>query len=157
MKRHLTVIMLLITASLLASAQTTLQITQIFNGKYASDPSVTETMMSGRHEFLRKHRLSMFATFKGPAEKYASIVEPLVLSDGAKPLGRNVRYKDGILSYAYFMLQPYYESRKKINRYLYYINNQPQGGKDIVVVYFEGSLRQHEANSLIKSMSKEMH
>lgn len=138
---------------MLASAQVPLKIAQIFNGKYASDPAVTETMISGNHEFLSKHRLSMFATFKGPADKYASIVEPLVLSDGAKPLGRNIRYKDGILTYAYFMLQPIEENGKTINRYIYYINSQPQNGKNIMVIYFEGRLDQKQANSLIQSMS----
>ena len=154
MKRYLTAVMIILTTSILAAAQTPLQISQIFNGTYASDPAVTETMMSGNHDFLKRHKLSLFTTFKGPASKYAQIVEPLVLKDGANAIGRNIRYKDGVLTYAYFMLQPIEEDGKTINRYIYYINGQPQKGKNIMVLYFEGRLRQNEANALIKAMSK---
>ncbi|MCM1452167.1 MAG: DUF6108 family protein [Clostridium sp.] len=144
-------------ASLLALAQEPLQISKIFNGKYASDPAVTETMISGSNEFLYKHNLTLLSTFKAPADKYAAIIEPLVLKDADKTIGKNISYKKGILHYAFFMLKPADNARgRKINRFLYYINNQPQGGKNIMVLYFEGSLGQNGANSLIKSMSKKI-
>ena len=47
MKRSIIAFMLLLTVSAMASAQTGLEINQIFNGKYAGDPKVTETMISG--------------------------------------------------------------------------------------------------------------
>ncbi len=96
----------MIVATLAAAAQSGLQINQIFGGKYVSDPSVTETIMSGEQRFLRANYLSNLATFKGEAKTYAPIIQPLVLADGAQAIGRNVRYKDGKLQYAFFMLKP---------------------------------------------------
>ena len=154
MKRSIIAFMLLLTVSAMASAQTGLEINQIFNGKYAGDPKVTETMISGSHQFLRHHVLNVFSTFKGPAVKYALIIEPLVLADGAKSIGRNIRYKEGKLHYAFFMLRPLTENGEKINRFLYYLNNLPQKGNNMMVLYLEGTISQNEANSLIQSMAK---
>lgn len=154
MKRSFIAFMLVLTLSAMASAQTGLEIGQIFNGRYAGDPTVTETMMSGNHQFLRRHDLNVFATFKGPSSKYASIIEPMVLADGAKSVGRNIRYKEGKLHYAFFMLRPITEGGEKVNRFLYYLNNAPQKGSNMMVVYFEGPISQSEASSLIQSMAK---
>lgn len=154
MKRSFIALMLLLTLSALASAQTGLNINQIFGGKYASDPKVTETLISGKHRFLRENDLTMFATFKGPAATYASIVEPMVIADGAKAVGKNVRYKDGKLYFAFFILQPVTKDGNKENRYLYYLNNAARKGNNVLVVYLEGKISQDEANSIIKSMAK---
>lgn len=154
MKRSLITFMLMITVTAMAFAQQNLEINKIFNGKYAGDPKVTETMISGSHHFLKSHKLETFSTFKGPATKYAATVEPLVLADGSKSLGRNIRYKDGKLHYAFFMLRPVTEAGKKINRYLYYLNNEPQKGSNLMVLYLEGPLNQNEANTLIQTMAK---
>lgn len=154
MKRSFIAFMLLLTLSAVASAQTGLNINRIFGGKYATDPRVTETLISGKHRFLRDHDLTMFATFKGPASTYASKIEPMVLSDGAKAVGKNVRYKDGKLYFAFFILSPIIEEGKKENRYLYYLNNAARNGNNVLVVYLEGKISQDEANSIIKSMAK---
>lgn len=154
MKRSFIALMLLLTFTAVASAQTGLNINKIFGGKYVSDPKVTETLMSGKHRFLRENDLTMFATFKGPAATYASIIEPLVLADGAKSVGKNVRYKDGKLYFAFFILQPLTQDGKKENRYLYYLNNAAHNGNNVLVVYLEGKISQDEANSIIKRMAK---
>lgn len=154
MKRSLFALMLLLTVSAIASAQTGLEINEIFNGKYAGDPKVTQTMISGTNKFLKAHDLTVFATFKGPASKYAPIIEPMILADGAKSVGRNIRYKEGKLHYVFFMLKPIMENGAKINRFLYYLNNQPQKGNNMMVVYFEGDISQNEANALIQTMAK---
>lgn len=154
MKRSLITFMLMLTVTAMAFAQQDLEINKIFNGKYAGDPKVTETMISGNHRFLKSQKLETFYTFKGPADRYVPIVEPLVLADGAKSVGRNIRYKEGKLHYAFFMLRPITEGGKKINRYLYYLNNEPQKGSNIMVLYFEGSMNQSEANTLIQTLAK---
>lgn len=154
MKRSLITFMLMLTVTAMAFAQQNLEINKIFNGKYAGDPKVTETMISGSHQFLKSHKLETISTFKGPAAKYASTVEPLVLADGAKSVGRNIRYKEGKLHYAFFMLRPVTEDGKKINRYLYYLNNEPLKEGNIMVLYLEGTLNQNEANSLIQTIAK---
>lgn len=154
MKRLLLIMSILIAATLGADAQTGLQINRIFGGKYISDPSVTETLMSGNQRALRNRKLTTFATFKGNAEKYAPIIQPLVLADGAHATARNVRYRDGKLQYAFFVLPQTGNGQKKLNRYLYYINNQ--GSKKskspkVMVIYFEGSISPDGARSLIRS------
>ena len=87
-----------------ASAQTGMHINNVLGGKYVSDPSVTEVIMSGEQKFVKAHGLSNLATF-GDWRPYAPILQPLVLADGAKSIGRNVRYKDGKLQYAFFMFR----------------------------------------------------
>ena len=137
-----------------AYAQAGLQINSIFGGKYSADSTVTETMMSGNQRFLKKHYLSTFATFKGPAAKYASVIQPLVLADGAHATGRNIRYSDGKLRYAFFILPSVERNGQTINRYLYYINNEGARKPSVIVIYFEGRIRPEKASELINSMSK---
>lgn len=143
-----------IVATLAAAAQSGLQINQIFGGKYVNDPSVTETMMSGEQRFLRANYLSNLATFKGDAKTYAPIIQPLVLADGAKAIGRNVRYKDGKLQYAFFMLKPVTVDGRKHNRYLYYIYNAKPASPTVMVIYFDGALSRAQAESFVKKLSK---
>lgn len=154
MKRLLVLIPLILAVSLAASAQTGLNIDKIFGGKYVSDPKVTETLMSGNHWYLRDHDLSILATFKGPASVYAPIIEPLILSDARKALGRNVRYQEGKLYFAFLILPPLQSRGSKVNRYLYYLNTINRGGTNVVVVYLEGSLSQDEASDLISAMTR---
>ena len=82
MKRLFIIMAALLALRLCATAQSGLEISRLFGGKYSSDPTVTETMMSGDQNFLRSHKLSTFATFKGNAEKYEPIVQTLVVADG---------------------------------------------------------------------------
>lgn len=159
MKRILIITLTLLGIIFSVSAQSDLQVGRIFGGKYGSDPSVTETMMSGEQRFLRSNRLANFATFKGDAKTYAPILQPLVLADGAKAIGRNVRYKDGKLQYAFFMLKPTTENGRKLNRYLYYITiaKYDKGAKEshsyVMVIYFDGQLSRQQADALIRKMS----
>lgn len=154
MKRILLITITLIAAVLGACAQSDLQIDRVFGGKYGSDPSVTETMMSGEQRFLRSNRLANFATFKGDAKTYAPIIQPLVLADGAKAVGRNVRYKDGKLQYAFFILKPIITDGRKLNRYLYYITSAKEKNSTVMLIYFDGSLTRMQADALIRRLSK---
>lgn len=154
MKRILLITITLIAAVLGASAQSDLQIGRVFGGKYGSDPSVTETMMSGEQRFLRSNRLANFATFKGDAKTYAPIIQPLVLADGANAIGRNVRYKDGKLQYAFFILKPIIADGRKLNRYLYYITSTKEKKSTVMLIYFDGSLTRMQADALIRRLSK---
>lgn len=154
MKRLLTTLLLVICVATFASAQTGLEINKIFNGKYASDPNVSETMMSGEHRYLKSHRLTVLATFKGPAARYAEIVEPKVMADGDKAVGRNVAYRKGKLHFAFFILPPVKDNNGRMNRYLYYLNNAVEGKDDIMVLYFEGPLSEQGAANLINGMNR---
>lgn len=154
MKRILLTTLVMLLVSVGAMAQSGLQINRIFGGKYGNDPSVTETMMSGEQRFLRNNHLSNFATFKGSAKTYASIIQPLVLADGAQAVGRNVRYKDGKLQYAFFMLKPSSVNGRKLNRYLYYIYNTKPAEPVVMVIYFDGTLSRNQADLLVRKLSK---
>ncbi len=145
---------ILLTTALVSQAQQGLKINQIFGGRYVSDPSVTETMLSGEQRFLRSHKLTTFATFKGDAKTYTSIIQPLVLADGAHAKGRNVRYREGKLQYAFFVLPSIESDGKKINRYLYYLNNEGTKRPSVMVIYFDGRITPDGASSLIKQLAK---
>lgn len=151
MKRIILILMAIATVAA-AYAQAGLQINSIFGGKYCADSTVTETMMTGNQRFLKKHGLSTFATFKGPAAKFASVIQPLVLADGAHATGRNIRYSDGKLRYAFFILPSVERDGHRINRYLYYINSEGVRKPSVIVIYFEGRITPDKASALINTM-----
>lgn len=140
--------------SFAALAQKNLKINKVFGGRYINDPSVTETLMSGNQQFLIKHDISTIATFRGNSEKYAPIIQPLVLADGAHATERNVRYKNGKLQYAFYTLAATEAEGVKINRYIYYINNETGKKKSAILIYFDGKLSRRKAEELIKTLSK---
>ena len=156
--KHLLVILIAIVGMWLqAEAQTGLNIEKMLGGKYASDPNVTETFISGnRNKFLDKHHLRLFATFKGPADKYEATAEELVKKDAAAAVGKNVRYKGGRLYYGLYSLKPVTIDGRKVYRYLYYLNNGAVKGKTLLVIYFEGNITEDKALQLIRSMRKGM-
>ncbi len=151
MKRLLIIFTILLTTVVGLRAQTGLNINLIFGGKYVSDPSVSETVISGEQNFLKRHNLTTLATFKGDAATYAPVIQPLVLADGAKARGRNVRYRQGELRYAFFELAG---TGKGNNRYIYYINNPDASKPTVMVIFLEGSLSASKATDLIKSFAK---
>lgn len=146
--------MTMLALRLCATAQSGLEINKVFGGKYSSDPTVTETMMSGNQNFLRSHKLTTFATFKGSAEKYVPIIQPLVVADGTHATARNVRYRDGKLHYAFFVLPPIESNGKKLNRYIYYLNNVKAKKPSVMLIYFDGTIKNQDAEELIKSMAR---
>lgn len=154
MKRLLTTLLLLLSLWAGASAQKGLEINKVFGGKYVSDPSVTETLMSGEQRFLRSRGLTTLATFRGDSKTYAPILQPLVLTDGSHATGRNIRYRNGKLQYAFFILKPTEINGKTIKRYLYYLNNEKAKRPSAMLIYFEGTLSRSQAESLIRSLRK---
>ena len=153
MKRLLVLTITMLAISLCGSAQIGLEINKLFGGKYSSDPTVTETIMSGDQRYLRSHHLSTFATFKGSAQKYEDIVLPLVKADGADATGRDVRYKNGKMSYAFFVLPPIEKDGRKLNRYLYYLLTSRAKKPSVMVIYFDGEISTNKAESLIRDLT----
>ena len=148
MKRLLSTIVLFVGICLVAHAQQGLEINKLFGGKYISDPSVSEVVLSGDQPFLTKKHLSAMSTFRGDAKTYAPIIESLVLDDGKDATARNVRYKDGRLQYAFFALPP---DKAKDNRFIYYINNSPG---NVILIYIAGRISLSRAESIIRSLAK---
>lgn len=154
MKRIFIAFMLLAAVSSVALAQQGLKINQIFTGDYATDPAVTMTVMSGESHYLSSRHLSVLATFKGPADTYAKKLEAFVLADGAKAVGRNVRYKKGALYYAFYALPKIKHGKQELNRYIYYLNSGPAGKRKVTLVYFEGTISREKASRLIRSFGR---
>lgn len=151
MKRLFIIMLTLMTLPLIASAQSALEINQIFGGKYSSDPSVSEIIITGDSKFLKQKRLVNFATFRGKSEKFAPIIQPLVLADASRAIARNLRYKDGKLGYAFLVFPQIEFEGKAVNRYLLYVNGK---AGDLRVLYFEGYLGHNEAETLFRSISQ---
>lgn len=156
MKRFSLFLMSLLFIGLGMFAQKNLNISKVFGGKYVTDPQVSETVMTGDHRLLRKRNLTTLATFSGPYDKYAAMLQPLVLKDGQKATGRDVRYKNGKLEYSFFILPPTTVDGKKVNRYLYYLNNESrkQNGS-VILIYFDGTIDRFHAETLINSLRKD--
>ncbi len=147
-------IWLLICGAAMARAQTGLAINSIFGGRYATDPKVTESIMSGNQKFLKQNHLTVLATFKAPASEYAEFVERAVSADAAKAIGKNVRYKEGKLYFGLFILPPVSQGDKKLNRYLYYLHNTSAKKPNVLVVYLEGTLNEQQVSDLIQSLTR---
>ncbi|MDE6430072.1 MAG: hypothetical protein K2K65_02760 [Duncaniella sp.] len=151
MKRLLIIILTLLALPAELYSQSVMK--EIFGGKYSSDPNVTETLITGQQPFLSSHRLTTLATFRGDPQTYESIIEPIVAADGANAIARDVRYRNGKLQYAYFILPPVKKDGKAINRYLYYLNNEKAKRPSVMVIYFEGPIRNTDASKFIKSLA----
>lgn len=156
MKRILILITMSVVTLLAARAQDGLEIQKIFGGKYVNDASVTETIMNGDQKYLRNHRLNTLATFKGDASTYATVIQPLILADAKKATGRDVRYRNGSLQYAFLVLKPFKNKEgKAINRYLYYLRTDTKRHKNsVMVIYLEGILLRADAERVISSLKR---
>ena len=148
MKRLIILTVACLTVMAAAAQAAGLRIGELFDGRYGNDPSVSQTLLSGDNSFLRSHKLTTFATFRGPEATYEKILRPMVLADGSKAESRNVRYSDGKLSYAFFALPPV-SDKSKDSRYIYYINPVGKKKEDVMLVYFDGPIGAEDASKLI--------
>lgn len=151
MNKLLLTILLLVSAWGCAFAQEGLNINRVFGGRYCDDKEVTETLITGSNKFLKKHKLEALASFRGPAATYSQLIGPLVLADGRGAKGRNVRYRDGQLYFAFFELKPLAGGAR---RYIYYVNNAADKGSSVVLIYFQGRLSPAQVSAIIQDMSK---
>ena len=76
----------------------------------------------------------------------AADIEPLVTRDASKAIDREVSYRDGGLYYGFYQLKP----RSGLQRYLFYLNQNRNGGNKIILIYLEG----HASRDKIKEMLK---
>lgn len=151
MKRLIFLLVILAAAWSGACAQDGLNINRVFGGRYGDDREVTETLISGSNRYLSSHKLDVLASFKGPASTYSSVIQPLVLADGRGAKGRNVRYREGQLYFAFFELKPLADGSR---RYIYYVNNAVDKGSTVVLIYFQGRLSSAQVSALIQELAK---
>lgn len=147
-------ILLTITMAICAVAmQAQLSIEQIFNAACASDPNVTEAVVTGKAARKINSRLERLAFFKADAAEYGERVRKLVLADSHNASGRDLRYTDGKLSYAYLSLnnpQP-----NSLNTYVYFVESRRKAqSATIMVVLLEGKLSAKEQAKIIESLKK---
>lgn len=133
-----------------------LNIEQIFNDAWTSDPNVTEAIVTGKAAHKINSRLDRLAFFKADAANYGEMVRKLVLADAHKASGRDLRYSDGVLSYAYIALSaPEGDCRDKVNTFIYYVESKRNSHPaTVMVVLLEGSLSAKEQAKIIESLKK---
>ena len=148
MKRLLLLLYILIASASGVFAQAGLEIDQFFGEKYAKDSMVSMTRISGEQPFLRSKHLLSISTFKGNADKFAQLISPCVIHDGRNAVGRNVRYSNGVLQYAFFELRG--------NRYIYYIDRSSAPKPSVILIYLESDkeMSSDKVLELIKLLSK---
>ena len=71
--------------------QAQLSIEQIFNAAWASDPNVTEAVVTGKAARKINSRLERLAFFKADAAVYGERVCKLILADAHNASGRDLR------------------------------------------------------------------
>lgn len=127
------------------AAQTNLNIMEIFGDRYRKSDKAVETIISGdalKGTDLTFYRSLVLTDMADAAEE----ISRAVTKDGAKALSREVKYVDGQLYYAQFVLEP----AGKTNRYIFYVNRHLKGGDKIMLVYMSGPASIDKINKLIK-------
>lgn len=135
-----------LTSWLTVAASGPLAVESLFDGRFRTDPRVTETIISGTS--LADYNLSSYKslTFTG-APELTPDVEKAVTRDGATARDREVSYQDGHLYYGFYALPP----RNNLKRYIFYLNRASKSttGK-VILIYVEG----HADINQIKRMLK---
>lgn len=135
-----------LTSWLTVAASDPLAVESLFDGRFRSDPRVTETVITGNS--LADYLLTSYKslTFTG-APDLTPAVEKAVTHDGATARDREVSYQEGHLYYGFYALPP----RNNLKRYIFYLNraSKSTAGK-VILIYVEG----HADINQIKRMLK---
>ncbi|MBD5228766.1 MAG: hypothetical protein HDS69_01800 [Bacteroidales bacterium] len=145
MKQLITLLMLWAIGASTALAQDRLNIGELFDGRYHDDPRASETLIEG--EKLSNYQLTLYRSLTltdMPAE--AAEIVPLVTRDAAKAVDREVSYRDGGLYYGFYQLK----SRGGKNCYLFYLDQNRNGGNKIILIYLEGRASRDKIKQMLK-------
>jgi len=143
--KHSLILFTLILTSLTSMAQTSLNILEIFGDKYRKSDNATETIVSG--EALKGTDLKLYRSLVlTDMADAAPEISKAVTKDGVKAVSREVKYVDGQLYYAQFMLTP----SGGDNRYIFYVNHHLKGGNKIMLVYMRGPATLQKIKQLIR-------
>lgn len=130
-----------------------LNIEQIFDAACASNPNVTQAVVTGMAAQKINSKLDKVAFFKADAEEYGEKVRKLVLADAHKATGRDLRYSDGVLSYAYLALNN--PRTNSTNAFIYFVESRRKSQPTtVMVVLLEGSLSAKDQTKIIESLKK---
>ena len=144
--KHTLILLTLMLTAMAASAQANLNINALFGERYRKSEKVVETIVSG--EALKGSHLELYRSLVlTDMPESADEIAAAVAKDGTKAMSREVKYLDGQLYYAQFMLQP----KGKTNRYIFYVNRHLKGGNKIMLVYMAGSASPEDIKKLLKN------
>ena len=139
--RILIIAFFLVGVDVTSSAQTGLNIEELFNGQFRDDKNTTETIITG--EPLYDYNLGYYHSL--------TFSEPLVVRDGAKAVDKEVSYRGGKLYYAFYSLSPgKSKSGKNVNRYLFYLNQYAVGRDGLIIIYLSGSASREQVKNMLK-------
>lgn len=142
--KQLITLLALIMAITAASAQNSLNIGKIFGDKYRQNEKTTETIISG--DALKGTGLDIYRSLViKDSPELADEISATVVKDGKDAVSREVKYIDGKIYYAQFMLKP----KGKENRYIFYLNTHLKGGSKIMLLYMTGKANLEEIKKLI--------
>lgn len=145
MKYIITLLMLWAIGTSTVLAQDRLNIGALFDGRYHDEPRASETLIKG--DKLSNYSLSLYRslTLTDMPEAAAEIV-PLVTRDAAKAEDREVSYRDGGLYYGFYQLK----ARAGKNCYLFYLDQNRNGGNKIILIYLEGYASRDKIKQMLK-------
>ena len=146
--------MTMLALRLCATAQSGLEINKVFGGKYSSDPTPPPQLPDEHQISPGSPTHTTSPLFKGGPKKYYPIFRPLLGADAALAPSPNARSGDAKLHYAFFVLPPIESNGKKLNRYIYYLNNAKAKKPSVMLIYFDGTIKNQDAEELIKSMAR---
>lgn len=151
MKRIVTMILMGVLVSLTMNAQSRLYVLELF-GKYRTLLDVVEVHVTGKE--ARTVNLETYRSMSMPASiDEAKIVEQKVVKDGVTAKEKEVEYRGGQLYYGFYMLSPVIKHDKKLNRYLFFLNQslaKKNPMNKITMIYMEGKADIDYIKSLIR-------
>lgn len=141
------ILLLVLSLSLTAMAQSGLKVSKLFDGKYAKQSDAVVAYITG--EALGGYNLTLYRSISLTCDATdAAEIEKWVVSDGAKAIDKETVLRGGSLRYGFFALQP-----RSVNRYLFFVGKEADKGsgkRKITVVYIEGEASQEQIKKLIK-------
>lgn len=146
--KRLSVIIAIICAAVLASAQSSPEIKKLFSDFATKDGTSTETIISGdalKGTELNLYRSLVISGSPDSADKIAA----RVLKCGTNAVGREIKYIHGKIYYARLALPPV--PGETDNRYLFYLNSSLKGSDRIMLIYMSGKADSEAITKLINS------
>lgn len=140
MKRFITLLTLALFISVAALAQRGLHISKLFTS-LRGNTDVAIVCVQG--SALKPYKLTLFHSITvEDNQQLTRLIEDALAKDARKAVDREVHYKDGRLSYAFFNLGP---GADDLNRYILFT-----GGRRTVLLYLEGKAKPDIINSFLQ-------
>lgn len=129
----------------LAFGQKGMNINRLFDGRYRGNKHVTETLVKGKK--MEAFDLDCYHSLAIADASQVSEVERLVLEDAKKADQKEVSCIGQKLYYGFYCfngntIHPF--------RYIFYLNKMLKGGKEVVLIYMDGSANMQQVRKMLK-------